>query len=100
MTPFMILALAPIACGWGQVERLDQYGNSTCVQAQTGEVRRIENNTGGPCPGGSYPRSQPNGSTGCTMPSAGKTFYPDRAECPAGTVRMLDVYGNEVCGAR
>ena len=93
----MILALAPVVCGFGQVERLDAYGNSTCVQTQTGEVRRIESSTVGPCPNGSYPRLQPNGSTGCTMPSAGRTYYPDRAECPAGTARMLDGFGNEVC---
>lgn len=97
MSASLLLALAPIVCGWGQIEKLDAYGNSTCVQVETGHVRRIESNTGGPCPGGSYPRLQPNGSTGCTMPSTDQTYYPDRGVCPNGTARLLDQYGNEVC---
>jgi hypothetical protein len=96
MNTFIVLALAPVICGFGQVERLDQFGNSTCVQVETGEVRRIESNTGGPCPGGSYPNATVRGS-GCTMPSSGQTFYPERAECPNGTARMLDRWGNPTC---
>jgi hypothetical protein len=96
ITIAMAGAMAAILCGNGQVERLDSYGNSNCVQASTGEVRSITSNSGGPCPGGSFPNLTTRGS-GCSQPSTGQTFYPDRGTCPNGTARLLDQFGNEVC---
>ena len=95
MSTSLLLALAPIVCGWGQVEKLDAYGNSACVQVETGQVRQIESNSGGPCPTGTYPNLTTRGS-GCTQPG-GATYYPDRGVCPNGTAHLLDQYGNQVC---
>ena len=90
-----VLVLAAVVCGFGQVERLDQYGNSTCVQVETGDIRRIESNTGGPCPGGAYPNATVRGS-GCTQPGVG-TYYRENGECPQGAARMMDRWGNPAC---
>ena len=92
MNPAILLALA---CGWGQYPALDQYGNETCLQAQTGEVRRIEGRLSD-CPTGTMPRLTPQGSA-CVQKDTGQSFYGTRRECPNGTARGLDQYGNRSC---
>jgi len=46
--------LLALACGFGQYPALDGDGNETCVQAQTGEIRRIEGDLSH-CPTGTMP---------------------------------------------
>ena len=94
MNSTILLAIAPIVCGFGQYPVTDFYGNEICRQAATGETRKIES-LDGRCPIGSYPNLTIRGA-GCTQPG-GRTYYPDRHVCPNGTTRKLDQYGNEVC---
>lgn len=95
MIGLLLAVMAPIICGNGQIEHLDVYGNSTCIQVETGQVRSIQSNTGGPCAGGAYPNATIRGA-GCTQ-SSGQTFYRELGECPNGTARMLDRWGNPSC---
>ena len=74
---------------------LDAYGNSTCVQAQTGEVRKIEGRLSD-CPTGMMPRLTQQGSA-CVQKDTGRPYFDTAHECPNGTVRGLDMYGNNVC---
>ena len=92
MSPAILLALA---CGWGQQPMLGQFGNSTCVQTQTGEVRQIEGRLSD-CPTGTMPRLTPQGSA-CIQKDTGQSYYDTRRECPNGTAPGLDEYGNRVC---
>lgn len=92
-----LAVLATLTCGYGQYPILDGYGNETCVQSQTGEVRRIEGNLS-ECPTGSMPRLTARGSA-CVQKDTGRAYYNIQHECPNGTVRMLDQFGNEFCGA-
>lgn len=89
--------LIALACGWGQYPALDQYGNEACIQAHTGEIRRIEGRLSD-CPTGSMPRLTPQGSA-CVQKDTGQNYYNTHRECPIGTVRALDWEGNRVCRA-
>ena len=75
---------------------LDSYGNSTCVQAQTGEIRRIEGDLH-PCPTGTLPLLTERGAA-CVQKDSGQPYYDTQKQCPNGTARMLDQWGNWVCG--
>lgn len=90
-----LVTLAALTCGFGQYPALDQYGNETCVQSQTGEIRRIEGNLS-ECPTGSISRLTARGSA-CVQKDTGRPYYDIQHECPNGTARMLDQWGNRVC---
>jgi hypothetical protein len=87
--------LIALACGWGQQPMLDHYGNSTCVQAQTGEVRRVEGGLSD-CPTGMVPRLTPQGPA-CVQKDTGQPYFNQTGTCPIGTARGLDRYGNRAC---
>ncbi|MFM2006580.1 MAG: hypothetical protein RLZZ09_2235 [Pseudomonadota bacterium] len=91
MNPILIA----LACGWGQQPMLDAYGNATCVQAQTGEVRRIEGRLSD-CPTGTLPLLTERGPA-CVQKDLAQPYYDIRRECPNGTARALDDQGNGVC---
>jgi hypothetical protein len=71
---------------------VDQYGNSTCVQAQTGEVRQIEGSLTD-CPTGMMPRLTVQGPA-CVQKDTGQSYYDTRRVYPSGTARMIDQWGN------
>jgi hypothetical protein len=80
--------LIALACGWGQYPALDAYGNETCVQAQTGQVRQMEGRLSD-CPTGTMPRLTERGSA-CVQKDTGQPYYDTRRQCPNGTARGLD----------
>jgi hypothetical protein len=87
--------LIALACGWGQQPMLDAYGNSTCVQAQTGEVRKVEGSLAD-CPTGMIPLLTPQGPA-CVQKDTAQHYFNQTGSCPNGTARGLDRYGNRTC---
>lgn len=90
----VILAMA-MSCGWGQQPMLDAYGNSTCVQAATGEVRKVEGRLSD-CPTGMMPLLTQYGPA-CVQKDTAKSYFNTTGSCPNGTARGLDQYGNRGC---
>ncbi|MDD2770537.1 MAG: hypothetical protein PHT19_17615 [Methylococcus sp.] len=90
------LALASIVCGFGQIPTLDAYGNETCRDVQTGQIRHIEGGLSD-CPMGTTPRLTNRGPA-CVQKDTGQPYFDERRECPLGTVPRLDEKGNRVCG--
>jgi hypothetical protein len=91
MNPILIA----LACGGRQQPMLDVNGNATCVQAQTGEVRRIEGRLSD-CPTGALPLLTERGSA-CVQKDTGQPYYNTRRQCPNGAARGLDSWGNPLC---
>ena len=87
--------LVALACGWGQQPMLDAYGNSTCVQAATGETRKVEGRISD-CPTGMMPRLTPQGPA-CVHKDTAQPYFNQTDSCPNGTARGLDQYGNRMC---
>lgn len=90
-----LAVLATLTCGYGQYPALDGYGNETCVQSKTGEVRRIEGSLAD-CPTGTLPRLTARGSA-CVQKDTGQPYYDIERECPNGTAPGLDQWGNRAC---
>jgi hypothetical protein len=91
----MTLALAVTSCGWGQQPMLDAYGNSTCVQAQTGESRKVDGSLAD-CPTGMIPLLTQYGPA-CVQKDTAQPYFNQTGSCPNGTARGLDRYGNRAC---